>query len=87
MTHEQDTGHEMSIEIAGFVHMPETGDYEADCRTGHQFADALISRMAATEFTPMLGIIVREMVASGRWTAAHVGLFERLANRFLVAAG
>jgi hypothetical protein len=68
-------------EIAGFARMPETGDYAADCATGRRFADALIIRMAETEYTPALGEIVREMVTVGRWTAQHIGFFQRLADR------
>jgi hypothetical protein len=67
--------------IADFTQIPETGDYDIDCATGREFGHALITMMAATGATPMLGMVVREFVTLGRWTAVHTGFFQRLADQ------
>jgi hypothetical protein len=72
-------------EIVSYSQMAETGDYGADCATGRQLADALIKRMADTEYTPALGEVVGEIVKTGRWGAVHIGFFQRLADRSVQA--
>lgn len=68
-------------EIVNYSKMAETGDYGADCATGRLLADALIKRMADTDYTPALGEVVSEIVKAGRWGAVHIGFFQRLADR------
>jgi hypothetical protein len=68
-------------EIVSYSQMAETGDYGADCATGRLLADALIKRMADTDYTPALGEVVGEIVKAGRWGAVHIGFFQRLADR------
>jgi hypothetical protein len=72
-------------EVLSFARMPETGDYAADCEIGRNRADELIAWMAETSFTPALAAVVQEMMSLGRWTANHIGFFQRLADRSLPA--
>lgn len=72
-------------EILSYAQMSETGDFGADCASGRLLADALIKRMAETEYTPALKDIVHEMVKIGRWGAVHIGFFQRLADRSVQA--
>ncbi|MEG3169919.1 hypothetical protein U1737_17140 [Sphingomonas sp. LB3N6] len=85
MTNEINGNAISSDEILGYAQMAETGDYGADCATGRQMADALIKRMADTDYTPALGAVVREMMKAGRWEAVHTGFFQRLAERSVAA--
>lgn len=72
-------------EIVSYSQMAETGDYGADCATGRLFANALIKRMADTDYTPALGEVVGEMMKAGKWGAVHIGFFQRLADRSVQA--
>jgi hypothetical protein len=67
-------------EIAGYINMPETGDYAADCATGRRFADAIISRMSTDAGLPMLASVTRGAVDLGRWTPMHAGFYQRIAE-------
>lgn len=85
MTNEINGNAISSDEILGFAQMAETGDYGTDCATGRIMADALIKRMADTDYTPALGAVVGEMVKADRWGAAHIGFFQRLADQSVQA--
>jgi len=67
-------------EIAGYIDMPETGDYAVDCATGRRFADAIIARMSEDAGLPMLVRVTRGAVESGRWTPMHAGFYQRIAE-------
>lgn len=85
MTNEQTNNMFTRDEIVSYAQMSETGDYGADCATGHRLADALLKRMAETDYTPVLKEVVHEMIKIGRWGAVHIGFFQRLADRSVQA--
>lgn len=86
MTNEQTSDMFTRNEIVSYAQISETGDYGADCATGRLKADALIGRMAETDYTPALKDVVHEMIKIGRWGAVQIGFFQRLADRSVQGA-
>ncbi|WP_344694448.1 hypothetical protein [Sphingomonas cynarae] len=71
--------------IANMAAAPATGDYADDCATGRRLADALCQAMNEQQFPGTLGAVIREMVTGGTFTSVHVGLFNRIAERAMIA--
>jgi len=55
-----------------------TGDYEADCRHGHELAKDIADRVSRDSNPLHLSVAMRAIVESGRWEGVEIGLFSRL---------
>ncbi len=66
-----------------FWHVEPTGDYASDLQTGQAYADAAIGFIRATGFRPLLGWIVRDMIAAGQDSGVEIGFVDRIADGLL----
>jgi len=58
--------------------IPATGNYERDCAEGERLASEYVLRMQMHPRPGMLGWIVRDMIAKGRFSGVEVGFFQGL---------
>jgi hypothetical protein len=57
-----------------------TGDYLIDCGAGARLAEEFLRYHNATREHFILGWIVRDMIAKGRFTGVEVGFFRRISR-------
>lgn len=63
----------------------ETGDYAADCDEGTRLAEQFLRDLNADpeHRLPLLGWLVRDMIAKGRFGGLEVGFFDRISRACL----
>lgn len=57
------------------------GDWATDTQRGRDFADTLVERMKTTQNPTLLGRLVKNLVADGRYSGVEVGFFQRISER------
>lgn len=53
-----------------------TGDYEKDCVLGQTYANAALDFIINTDFNPLLGWIVRDMITTNNFGGIEAGFFS-----------
>lgn len=59
----------------------ESGAYALDTKIGRGHADQLIDLMARKDNPTLLGRVVKDMIAGGRYGGVEVGFMHRIADR------
>ncbi len=64
----------------------ESGAHHLDNKVGRGHADQLVDLMSRTQNPTLLGNVVKDMIAGGRYGAVEIGFMTRLASRALGSA-